>query len=140
MRGPIDYIIIGFEGNNFKGEVLKELEKVVNDGTIAVLDLAVIIKDNDGNVTSIELNNLDSLIAKKIADSKSASKGLITDEDVAETGELLENNTSAGLLIIEQLWAKGLKQALINANGVLVAEGRIHPDASSELNDKKGDK
>lgn len=136
MRGPIDYIIIGFEGNNFKGEVLKELEKAVNDGTIAVLDLAVIIKDNDGNVTSIELNNLDSPLAKQLA----VSKGLITDEDVAETGELLENNTSAGLLIIEQLWAKGLKQALINANGVLVAEGRIHPEASSELNDEKGDK
>ncbi len=140
MRGPVDYIIIGFEGNNFKGEILKELEKAVSDGTIAVLDLAIIVKDNDGNVTSIELNNLDSEFAKKIASSKSSSKGLITDDDVAETSELLENNTSAGLLIIEQLWAKGLKRAIINANGVLVAEGRIHPDASTELNNEEGDK
>lgn len=136
MRGPIDYIIVGFEGNNFKGEVLEELEKAVNDGTIAILDLAVIVKDKDGNVESLELSNLDSAVAKKISESKSGSAGLITPEDVVETGDLLENNTSAGLLIIEQLWAKGLKQAIINANGVLVAEGRIHPDASSELNEE----
>lgn len=139
MRGPIDYIIVGFEGNNFKGEILKELEKAVNDGTIAVLDLAIIVKDNDGNVTSVELNNLDSLVAQKVSEVKSSSKGLITEDDINETGELLENNTSAGLLIIEQLWAKGLKQAIINANGVLVAEGRIHPDASAELNQKGGE-
>jgi hypothetical protein len=139
MRGPIDYIIIGFEGNNFKGEVLKELEKAVNDGIINVLDLAVILKDNDGNVQSVELSNLGSDLAKKVSDSKSKAVALITPEDVAETGELLENNTSAGLLIIEQLWAKGLKKAIINANGVLVAEGRIHPDASAELNDKEGE-
>ena len=139
MRGPIDYIIVGFEGNNFKGEILKELEKAVNDGIIAVLDLAIIVKDNDGNVTSVEFNNLDSLVAQKISEAKSSSKGLITEDDINETGELLENNTSAGLLIIEQLWAKGLKQAIINANGVLVAEGRIHPDASAELNQKGGE-
>lgn len=136
MRGPIDYIIVGFEGNNFKGEILNELKKAIDDGTIAVLDLALIVKDNAGNVESVELSSLDNEIIKQISDTQSAT--LITDEDIAETGELLENNTSAGLLIIEQLWAKGLKQAIINANGVLVAEGRIHPDASNELTEKEG--
>ena len=137
MRGPIDYIIVGFEGNNFKGEILNELKKAIDNGTIAILDLALIVKDKAGNVESIELSSLDSEIIKQITNNKSGV--LISDEDIEETGELLENNTSAGLLIIEQLWAKGLKKAILNTNGVLVAEGRIHPDASLELNENEGE-
>lgn len=128
MRGPIDYIIVGFEGNNFKGEILKELEKVVADGTIAVLDVGVIVRDADGTVTSVELTETSNL---------NLEGGLITEDDVAEVGELLEDNSSAGLLIVEQLWAKGLKQAIINANGTLLDEGRIHPDATKELDSKE---
>jgi len=51
--------------------------------------------------------------------------------------DLLESNTSAGMLVIEQLWAKPLKKALIDAKGVLIAEGRIHPDAAAELDQGK---
>jgi hypothetical protein len=129
MRGPIDYIIVGFEGNNFKGEILEELQKAVEAGTISVLDLGLILRDADGTVTSVELTDTGSL---KI------EGGLITDDDINEVGELLEDNSSAGLLIVEQLWAKGLKQAIINANGVLLDEGRIHPDAGKELDSEEG--
>lgn len=127
MRGPIDYIVVGFEGNNFKGEILEELKKASDNGVIAVLGIALISRDSDGAVTSIEVADTGGL---KI----SGENNLITDEDVQEVGELLEDNSSAGLLIVEQLWAKGLKQALINANGTLIAEGRIHPEAAKELN------
>lgn len=135
MRGPINYIIVEFKGNNFKGEILAELSKAVEQGVIAVLDLAVIAKDKEGNVASVELGTVNSELAQNIAKAK---VGLINEEDVAEVGELLDNDCAAGLLIVEQLWAKGLKQAIINANGSLIAEGRIHPDAEKEL-DSKGE-
>jgi uncharacterized membrane protein len=136
MRGPIDYIIVGFPGNNFKGEILKELAVAVDNKSIAVLDLAVITKDAKGNVTKVEATSLDTDTLAKLGLSGDA--GLISDEDVEEVGSILDNNCSAGLLIVEMLWAKGLKQAIINANGVLLAEGRIHPDADQELNAGKG--
>ena len=41
MRGPIDYIVVGFVANNFKGEILKELTTSVDKGVIAVLDIAL---------------------------------------------------------------------------------------------------
>jgi hypothetical protein len=69
---------------------------------------------------------------------KSTSSENIDDEDISEMSELLENNTAAGLLVVEQLWAIPLKKALLDANGVLVAEGRIHPDAAAELNKEGG--
>lgn len=135
MRGPIDYIIVGFEVNNFTGEILKELEAASKNKTISVLALALIARDNEGNVSALGVTDEETM--RLIADFD-LDNSLITDEDIAEVGELLENNTSAGLLIIEHLWAKGLKQAIINANGVLISEGRIHPNASKELDIKGG--
>ncbi len=134
MRGPIDYIIVGFEGNNFTGEILQELEKASKNKTIAVLALALIARDKKGNVVAVEASDpkIVSLIKGMDLD-----QDLISPEDIQEVGELLEDNSSAGLLIVEQLWAKGLKQAIINANGTLIDEGRIHPEASKEL-DKGG--
>jgi len=126
MRGPIDYIVVEFTGNNFTGEILEELGKVVDQGTIAVLDLALITRDGEGNVSSVELTDLGNL-------GGSLTSGLITEDDVQEVGEILEDNSSAGLLVVEQLWAKGLKQAISNANGKLLLEGRIHPEAAQEI-------
>ena len=55
------------------------------------------------------------------------------EEFIQKTIDLLVENEAAGLLVVEQLWAKPLKKALIEANGYLIAEGRIHPDAVAEL-------
>ena len=132
MRGPIDYIVVGFVGNNFKGEILGELAEATKNGTIAVLDLAVITKDEQENVTKVEISAFGDETKTALQQLGDLSGGLISDEDVDEIGEVLDPNTSAGLLVIEHLWAKGLKQAIINANGVLLAEGRIHPEAAAE--------
>lgn len=133
MRGPIDYIVVAFEGDNFNGEILDALGVAMENGTIDVLDLAVIAKDVDGEVSSLEIASIESDVIKELAAKKNSEGELITEEDIEEVGEILENDTAAGLLIIEQLWAIDLKKAIINANGTLVAEGRIHPDAAKEL-------
>jgi uncharacterized membrane protein len=137
MRGPIDFIVVEFDGNNFSGKILQELEIAAREKIIDVLDIAVISKDTEGNVEAIELSNLDGDLMRVINASKASGTGLITDEDVAEVGDILNNSCSAGLLIIEQLWAKSLKKAIIDSGGKLISEGRIHPDASKELNEQE---
>lgn len=139
MRGPIDYIIVEFKTNNFTGEILDELSKVVQDGTIAVLDIAMIAKDASGEVAALELSDIEDAGITTFAKDNSVESGLIGDDDIAEVAELMDDDSSVGLLVIEQLWAKGLKQAILNADGVLLAEGRIHPEAAEEINDKKGE-
>jgi hypothetical protein len=139
MRGPIDYIIVGFEGNKFEGKIVKALEGASNNGTINVLALALVSKDTEGNVTTLDALNLGDEYLVAFSQSIKEQTDIITQDDIDEVGDLLENNTTAGLLVIEQLWAKPLKQALIEANGVLVAEGRIHPDATAELNEEQGE-
>ena len=139
MRGPIDFIIVEFQGNKFDGSILAEIEKATNDGAINVLDLALLTKNEDGEVAALDVTQIEDAVITTFITSNGITGDLIGDEDLDEAGELLENNTSAGLLIIEQTWAKGLKQAIINANGTLISEGRIHPDAARELDNEKGE-
>jgi len=137
MRGPIDYIVVGFEGNKFDGSILKALADAIDNGTIGLVALAMISKDGSGDVAVLDVSKAGDEYAVSFIEKYKGDNSLITDEDISEVSDLLENNTSAGLLIVEQLWAKPLKKALIEANGVLVAEGRIHPDAAQELNMKE---
>jgi len=136
MLGPIDYIIVGFEGNKFNGGILSALDDAIASGTIAVIALTLISKDEAGAVSIFDMSSAGDDVAA-FFQKHQLSSDLITQDDVDEMAELLENNTAAGLLVIEQLWAKPLKQALLDANGVLVAEGRIHPDAVAELSEGK---
>lgn len=129
MRGPIDYIVVNFKEPHFEGRVVDELQKAVEAGTIAVLALTIVTKQADGSVQEISVDG-QGLLAQSFVPVDGA---LITQDDVDEVGSLLEPESAAGLLIIEQLWAKGLKQAILDTGGTLVAEGRIHPDAALEL-------
>lgn len=133
MKGPIDYIIVGFEGNKFEGKVLAALADAIDKGIIGLIDLSLISKDADGNVSMINIDDLGDEYAVSFIEKYQPAEHSIDQDDIDEMAELLENNTSAGMLIIEQIWAIPLKKALIEANGVLVAEGRIHPEAALEL-------
>jgi hypothetical protein len=137
MRGPIDYIIVGFKGNKFDGSILKAVGNAIDMGIIDLIALALISKDKKGNITKLKLANLGDTYALDFATKYKNNSNLITQEDIDEMSGILDNNTSAGLLVIEQVWAKPLKKAILNANGVLVAEGRIHPSAAEEIDKKK---
>jgi hypothetical protein len=129
MLGPIDYIVVGFKGNNFDGSILSELAKAVNSGVIRVVDLLFIIKDADGQIEMAEVQDQHEelkQVAKLLGHKDDLP--LLTEDDVKVIGNKMENDTSAGVLVIEQLWAKGLKKALMDKDAVLLDEGRLHPD------------
>jgi hypothetical protein len=129
MLGPIDFIAVGFKGNNFDGSILAELAKATESGVIRVVDLIFVIKDANGEVAMAEIEDQDDEL-KEVAKSLGhmGDLPLLTEDDVKKLGESMENDTSAGLLVIEQLWAKGLKKALLDKGAVLLDEGRIHAD------------
>ena len=129
MLGPIDYIVVGFDGNNFNGSILAELSKAVDSGVIRVVDLVFIIKDADGNIAMAEIEDQHEEL-KEVASAIGhvGDLPLLTEDDVDKLGAAMKNDSSAGVLVIEQLWAKGLKKALIDNGAELIDEGRIHPD------------
>lgn len=129
MLGPIDYIVVGFKGNRFDGSILDELSEAVDSGTIRVVDLIFIVKGEDGSVIGGEVKDqpeeLKALMRKVIHED---SLPMLNEEDIGKIATKMDNDTAAGVLVIEHLWAKGLKQAIIDAGGFLVDDGRIHPE------------
>jgi hypothetical protein len=134
MKGPIDYIIVGFEGNKFDGSILKAIGDAIDKDIIGLVALVFVQKDAQGKVTTMDAADYgDTTLTEFTAKYKSDSS-LVTRDDINEMAELVKPDTAIGMLVIEHLWAIPLKEALMNANGSLVAEGRIHPAAAAELN------
>ncbi len=125
MFGPIDYVLIAFPGNDFNGAILPEIERLEESGTIKVIDIVFIHKDEEGAVTTIEAADMPAEIADTLMTARQEIKDLLTEEDIESASDLLDNNSSAGVLVYENVWAKGLKTAIIESGGILVSDGRI---------------
>jgi hypothetical protein len=124
--GPVEYIIIGFPGNEFNGRIAPALADLIGSGTIRILDLMFIGKDAAGEVISFEFDQLDELAP--FADLDGEVGGLIGQEDIEHAAESLEPNMSAALLMWEDTWAIPLVDALRDSGGVLIEGSRIPHD------------
>ena len=127
--GPIEYLVVAFPGNKFKGEIIPALADLVESNTIRILDLVFILKDEEGNVAAIELADLDPEDeAAAMSDISEVDAGLLNEDDIALAAESLEPNSSAGLLVFENVWATRFAEAVRNADGQLIANERIPYD------------
>jgi uncharacterized membrane protein len=126
--GPIDFIVLQFPGNRFKGEILPEMLELVDKEIIRIIDLVIILKDQDGQVVVRELRELDPAHVEMLNPLKAEVSQLLTKGDIDAIAETLDNNCTAGLMLIENLWAKKTQQAMQDANGKLVMFERIPHD------------
>jgi hypothetical protein len=129
--GPIDFIALEFPGNRFRGEILPELFDLVDKGIIRIIDLVIIMKDQ-GEVIVQELRELDPAHIAMFDPLKADVNQMITRGDIDAIAELLADNSTAGLMLIENLWAKKTQQAMLDANGRLVMFERIPHDVVEE--------
>jgi hypothetical protein len=124
--GPVEYVIIGFPGNQFNGHIAPELAKLIESRTIRLLDLVFILKDGDGNVVAVEFDEHEQLAA--FADLDGDVGGFIGEEDVQHAAEALEPNSSAALLVWEDTWAVPFVEAVRDSGGILIEGSRIPHD------------
>jgi hypothetical protein len=130
--GPIDFIALEFPGNRFKGEILPDLFELVDKDIIRIIDLVIIMKDQDGQVTVRELRELDPAHIEIFNPLKAEVNQMITESDIDMIAEKLAGNSTAGILLIENLWAKKTQQAMADASGRLVMFERIPHDVVEE--------
>ncbi|MFL7838912.1 MAG: DUF6325 family protein [Candidatus Promineifilaceae bacterium] len=123
--GPVDFIALEFEGNHFKGDILASLADLVEQKIVRVIDLVVIVKDEEGEIMVREIQQLDNEVLAIFDPQEISAAGMITEADIEMVGEALDNNTSAGVLLFENLWAIKFKEALIEAGGNLLMQERI---------------
>ena len=121
--GPVEYVVIEFPGNRFNGEVAPALARLVESGTVRIIDLVFVVKDADGNVSSFEYDELEE--AAELAGIEGEADGMLSDEDVLAIADDLSLDSSALLILFEDLWALEFGQAVVASGGELVAGGRI---------------
>jgi hypothetical protein len=132
IEGPVDLVLLRFPGNHFTGEVATALADLVSSGTVRILDLIFITKDEGGNVAAVELDQLGDAAAA-FDDIDGDVSGLLTDEDVVAAGEEMEANSSAALLLFENTWAARFTKALRGADAEVIAFERIPHEALKEF-------
>jgi Family of unknown function (DUF6325) len=126
--GPVDYALIVFSGNRFRGEIASAIADLVENGTVRIIDTAFVGKDADGNAVAMEITDLDPDVREGLEKAGIEVGGLLNDDDLMGAAEGLEPNTSAALLIWENVWARKVAQGVRDAGGVLVAFERLPHD------------
>jgi len=130
--GPVEYMIVSFPGNRFTGEIAPALAKLVESNTIRIIDLAFVSKDADGEVAAFELSDIDEEVRRGLDALGLEATGFLGEEDLMDAAADLEPNSSAAMLLWEDVWAAELADTLRGAGGELVALGRIPHDAVME--------
>ena len=125
--GPIDYIVLEWPGRQPKGDAVPLIIDLVERGIIRVLDIALMVKGDDGSVAAVDLGDLDEDSGFGVFDG--ATTGLISQEDLEEAATALNPGTSAAVLVWENVWAAPVAVALRRSGGQLVASGRIEIQA-----------
>jgi len=123
--GPVDYLVVEFPAgaSNFTGEMAKELLALVDAGTIRVIDILILTKDDEGNIDAMELSDVGELGELQGLEAQLAE--LLAEEDVAHLAASMDPGTTAGVLIWENLWAAPFAAAARRSGGQLIANGRI---------------
>lgn len=126
--GPMELIVLGFDGNRFTGDITPALIDLVDRGIVRIIDLAVVSKDSDGNAVILEIQELTGDIAKALHDLTGITSGLLSEADLAELAEDLKANSTIAAFLVEHIWATGFASAVRAAGGQLVMSERIPGD------------
>jgi Family of unknown function (DUF6325) len=123
--GPVDYIVVEFPAgaSNFTGEMAKELLALVDSGTIRVIDILILTKNEDGTVEPMEFSDVAEPGELQKVEAQLAE--LLAEDDVLNLAAAMEPGSTAGVLIWENLWAAPFASAARRSGGQLIANGRI---------------
>jgi hypothetical protein len=123
--GPVDYVVVEFPAGakNFTGEMAAELLKLVDAGTIRIVDVLILDKNEDGSVEATELSDIEQLGEMQSLEAELAE--LLAADDVDQLAAAMEPGSTAGVLIFENLWAAPFASAARRSGGQLIANGRI---------------
>ena len=123
--GPVDYLVVEFPpgGSHFTGEMATELSKLIDAGTVRLLDLVILAKDQDGTIDAVEMEDLEHVDELRVAETQLAE--LLAAEDIVNLAAAMKPGTVAGVLVWENTWAAPFASAARRSGGQLIANGRI---------------
>jgi uncharacterized membrane protein len=149
--GPVQMLVVGFDRDHFKGEILPELKRLGDEGVIRLLDLMVVAKHKGGEIEALQQTDLTTEQAQElgaiigalvgfghggeeeaysaaVAGAAEAEDSHIFDEaEVWYLGDAIPEGTTAAIALIEHLWAIPLRDTILAEGGTPLAAEWIHP-------------
>jgi uncharacterized membrane protein len=150
LLGPVQMLVLGFEGDHFTGEILPELRRLKDADVIRMIDLLFVRKDAQGELDVLHVSDLTPEEATEFGAIAGALIGLgadgeegavagaelgaaaladghaIGDEEVWHVEEAIPPGTAAAIALIEHRWAIPFRDAVVRAGGVALADEWIH--------------
>ena len=150
--GPVQIMVVGFEGTSFNGEIMPELQRLKELDIVRLVDMVVVSKEQDGEIVGVELSDLtdeqraefgaiagaliglgvepdeEGVEAGALAGAEAAEDGLLGEETMWSIADTIPMGTTAAVALIEHRWAIPLRDAIRRAGGVPLADSWIHPE------------
>ena len=150
--GPVQIMVLGFEGTDFTGEILSELRRLRDSDLLRVVDLVAVAKDDQGDIAAVELSDLtdeereefgamagaliglgmegdeEGLEAGAVAGAQAAEEGILGEEAVWSIADVIPMGTTAAVALLEHRWAIPLRDAIVRAGGRPLADTWLHPE------------
>jgi hypothetical protein len=135
--GPVELVVVAFEGNEFKGEIVPAIQELVDAGTIRIIDVLFAIREGDDAVRVLELAEIPNELFQRFDPVVAEITGLLTAADAEKLSAGLPPSSSVLLLLFEHTWARKVADALENAGGRLVLTERIPRQVVQDLIDER---
>ncbi|WP_291050071.1 DUF6325 family protein [Herbiconiux sp.] len=129
--GPVELILVGFDGERPGPEIVDALRDVIDAGTVRLLDLLFVTRSPEGALTVLELEDAGDAIG--LGEVVLEATGLASFEDIEELAAEIPAGSSAALLVIELAWAKNLASKLAAGHGAVLSTERIPAPVVNEV-------
>lgn len=155
--GPVQMMVLGFAEPEFTGKIAAELVRLRENDLVRVIDALVVRKGDDGEITAVQVSDLSpdeamemgaiagALVGLGEGDAESVAEGailgavegadghLIPDEEVWYVADVIPDGSAAAVILLEHLWAVPLRNAIVDAGGVALADEWIHASDLIEI-------
>ncbi len=146
--GPVQMLVLGFSEPEFTGKIAAELDKLREHEFVRIVDALVVAKDDNGEITALQVSDLSSDEAMEMGAIAGALVGLgagdaeagaeagaaeaadghvIPDEEAWFVADAIPNGSAAAIVLLEHLWAIPLRNSIVDAGGIALADEWIHP-------------
>ncbi|HEX7609614.1 MAG TPA: hypothetical protein VF380_02975 [Solirubrobacteraceae bacterium] len=152
MIGPVQLLVVGFDDPDFKGQVLAQLDTLRNQDVVRVIDILLVQKDDEGEVSTRQITDLSPDEAQDLGQAVSALIGLgeaiggdaegaarmwsgegdageagLTEDDLIDVLAEIPNGSAVAIALLEHRWAIPLREAIISAGGAPIIDTWVHP-------------
>jgi uncharacterized membrane protein len=148
--GPVQMLIVGFQGDNFDGSIMEELNRLKEHDIVRLIDLMFVKKNEEGELETHHVSDLSSDEAEQfgaivgalvgfgaegeegaeygaVAGAAELEDGHVFDDDaVWYLGDAIPEGTAAAVALLEHRWAIPLRDKIAKAGGLTLSDAWVH--------------